>query len=807
MAVVERFHYIEYSDATKFIGDTTGRIELAGYPDELLLYSSFDSDVDATYAASDENAVTGDTVSIENFGVFGQHAWIKNTGYIRYNSNNFDTITPDGSIKFRVRTGFNNAGGYHEFVTTTNPSGDTIYGFQLTVDGTLWGDTDVTLSTGDTMVDISNAINAAISGSDASSAVQAAGNIRITADNNGDSVLISAPVSGNSLLTLLGGVGTAVIPNAPSQNVEIVSFYNGSGDTNRISIIHDTDSNILLRMYDDDGDTQVFQNFGVWSNLNTNWYAFELNWNESITQLFLNGVQMGVAATGFTRSTGTYLYLQSGDTNSYRFDELLVYNEYQHSGAYTVETADLSEYDDNDPYLDLHFGEGFSEGEVTDLNLTAHQDTAYVVKIGSTWYYYISGAWRISDGSYSQSVTPSIMETQFSDLTFIEEADLIVRAYFHSDGTELIWLDEVGIITETGSAETAIVTGTIDLSSTVDISSNYNLQITTDQGDTQVDLRVGVGDSTAVTLAELKAAINSGNVPGLASAGDDGTYLVLQTLTTGDSASITVTSGDTKDALSTVWGYIATDEGESAVGETVNYSELFRYIRSKLGEPLIPVELTDEQLEDCLEGAVYYYNRWRNFEEKILYTSLTGSAANGFDIPATVGGPENIIDIIMRPRYPYSWYVGRTDLVTNLYLQYLFQRYRTGFSDVISDYYITITAEEDINIVLGTQIKWEILNDKLWIWPEPDNMNIAIRYRGTMTAAEVVTNYRIKELALAEAKIVLGNIRSTFKSGIPGGAEMIQLNGEDLKQEGMAERERMVENLKKEAEPLFLDFF
>ena len=57
MSVVERFNYIEYSDATKFTGDTTGRIELAGYPDELVLYSSLDSDVDATYAASDVNAV------------------------------------------------------------------------------------------------------------------------------------------------------------------------------------------------------------------------------------------------------------------------------------------------------------------------------------------------------------------------------------------------------------------------------------------------------------------------------------------------------------------------------------------------------------------------------------------------------------------------------------------------------------------------------------------------------------------------------------------------------------------------------
>jgi hypothetical protein len=809
MTVTESFNYLDYSTDSSFWGDTTGRIELAGYPSNLVLATSFDSDVDGDYAISTVTAVTGDTESIENFGVFGQHVLISNGGYVRYDISNFESMTTEGSVKFRMRPNFNNDGGYQEFTATTSPSvGDTWYGFQLTVAGSLFGDTQVLLVTGDTMSDISDKINVAATGSDATATVTGSGNIRITCDTLGDSILIEEPTSGNSLITLLTSVGTAVIPNAPVTDAEILSFYNGVDDSNRISLIHDTSSHIILRMYDSAGDTQVNQDLGLWSNYYLNWYAFELDWNESLAQLFIDGTQFGVTSTGFSRGDSAYLFLQSNVGDTYRYDELLVYNEYQNNGAYTVETVAMQKYDDTDPYVDIHFGTGFVDGEVVDLNLYAHPDTHYTVKIGATWYYYLSGAWRVSDGTYSQTVTPGILETQFAGLAFNTDADLIIRAYFSSDGQELIWLDDISIVIETGAAETAIAVGTIDLTTAVNLSVNYNLVIATGDTSQTVNLKTGAGDTTAVTLAEIKTAIDGDSISGLAPAGDDGSgHLVLQSTATGTSAYIAVSSGATFDALGTVWGYAATDAGAEATGSTVDYSELFRYIRAKLGEPLIPAEITDEQLEDCLADAIYQYNRRKNFQENILYTNLTGTFQNGWDIPATVGGADNIIEIIMRPRFPFSYYAGRTDLITNLYVSYLFQRYKSGFSQMLTDYYVTITTEEDINVILGTQIKWEILNGKLWIWPEPDSMNIAIRYRGTLTAEEIVNDYWIRHLTLAEAKIVLGNIRSTFKSGIPGGAEMLQLNGEDLKQEGFAEREKILETMTKNQEPLFLEFF
>jgi len=806
----ERFNLINYSDSTKFEGDSTGRIQLKSYSSDLLLYADLDSSANASYAYGTSTAVTGDTIAIENFGVFGQYAWIKNAGYIKYNSDNFEGLTTEGSIAFRMRAGFNNDPGYHTFSATTDPTiaGDTDYTFRLYVEDDLFsgGDTSVSLEVGDSLLTIANKISVVIASSDASCAIDGDSKIRITADNDGDSIFISAPSSGNSLLTLLSGVDTPAMPNAPDTSTEFLKL-GGSGDSNKISLTHNTSSHLILNSFDADGDTIVYSDLGLWSNYYNEWYAFELNWNASILQLFIDGSMFSLKQFD-TREGGVPLTLASTSGNSYRFDEVIVRDEYQNTKTYTPGDTALSQYDDTDPYADIYFGDGFVEGEVVDLNLSCHASCSFCVKIGNTWYYYYSGAWRVSNATYSQSCTPGEMETQFADLAFNENAELIIRVFFHSDGATQVWIDDIDIVVETGAAETATITGSVALSSTVNLSSLYNVTITTDQGDTTVNLKSGAGDTTAVTLDEIKTAIDNANVPGLANAGDDGSYhLVLQTTTTGDAASIEIGSGATNDALALVWGYAATDEGAAAVGSVVDYSEMFRYVRAHLGEPLIPVELTDEQLEDCISDAVWHYNRWRNFEEELLYTRLTGNPINGYDIPAVVGGDENIIEIMLHPRFPFTYYAGKSDLMSNLYVQFLFQKYTTGFSQMLTDYFITISMEDDISMILGTQIKWEILNDKLFIIPEPDNMDIAIRYRGALTAAEVVTNQFIKRLTLAEAKIVLGNVRSTFKSGIPGGAEMLQLNGEDLKQEGLQEKEQIIQDMKLNTEPAIFTWF
>lgn len=815
MSISESFNYIEYSDQNKFTTTSNGKIQLKQYSDDIVFYVPFDVDLNAKYSAGVGTAVSSGTIAITNFGVFGQYAYFQTSGLVRYDTTNFDDTSSQGSLNFRLRAGFNNNPGYQDFFAITDPTvGDTNYHFNLFVNSTLiTGDSiHVKLNPGDTMNIIKNKIYTQINPFGATPTLLTTNNIRVSGNNNGDSILIMPPVNANSMITLLGGIGTSIIPNAPLTSSDILQFYNGTNNNNRIILSHLSTGKIKLRMYNSSAVLVVDSTFDIWSNHYYQWYDFELCWNTSIVQLFVDGTLFGVTTTGFTRTGGNYLYLQSNAIDFYRFDELIVYNVYKHSDAFTVSTSALSAYPTDNPYLDIHFGTGFKSTEVSDFNLICSPGCYFVVKIGNIWYYYVAGSWQVSNATFAQSSTPDIMQTKFTSLPFVETQEIITRVFFHSDGATNIWLSELEIVTVHSTATPAIITGYVDLSSTVDLSTYFNVFISTNLGNATVDISDGAGDSLYVTFAEIKNAIANASIAGLALPTDDSNgHLVLKSSTLGDSAFVAIAGASTNDALSIIFGAAATASGYTPSVDPIDYSELFRYVRAKLGEPTLPVELTDEQLMDCLSDATFHYNRWRNFKEQLIYTNLSGGPRDGYLIPPVVGGADNILEIIVQSKYPYSFYAGRSDdIIGNLYVQSIFHKWKSAgmLSDILSDYYMVISLTDDINIILGTQIKWEIANNRIFLFPTPPtSLQIGIRYRGALSPQEIISNWWVRRLVLAEAKIVLGNIRSTFKSGIPGGTEMIQLNGEDLKAEGEKEKTDMIEEMKKSAEPLEFTWF
>jgi hypothetical protein len=693
---------------------------------------------------------------------------------------------------------------------STTPSSNN-YKFKLYVDNVLFNgtDTSVSLVSSDTMTTIWGKLETAITGSGATSEMLSGGNIRVKSTTLGIPIRIEAPSSGDSLITLLGGVTVSQMRNGPVADVNIIDFYNESNNYNRITLTHTTTSHLFMKMYDSTGTLKVNQDMGLWNNFQNTWYAFEFNWNPTIGQFYIDGSLFNIFMTGFSRGGDTRLILKSGVTDFYRFDELIILDKFIHSSNYTVETSALQKYDSSKPYADVHFGTGFKEGEVKDLNLKCSVNCTFVIKLANTWYYYFSGAWRQSNGSYSQSILPSIIEGKFQELFFDENHELVIRCYFDSDGQTQVYLDEISIIVDTGSAAPATITGSVDLTTPVDLTTNYIVKITTNQGSAEVNVKSAAANPAAVTLDEIKQSIDDANVPGLAPAADDGNgHLVLMSSDTGSSAFISISAGTSNDALPIIWGFESTDTGEDASDSTYfDYTQITNWIRAKLGAPIVPVELTDEQIETCISNSIYWYNYYRNYKENIITTYLDGNPHDGWIVPTEVGDPDNIIEIIMKPLFPYTYYVGREDLMGNLYMQYFFHKYRSGYMDMLGDYYITVSTEKDISIVLGTYVKWEIVNQRLFIHPEPSvGLRIGIRFRSAISLEEINTNYFIKAYALAEAKEVLGTIRATFSGQIPGGAEMITLRATELIQEGKEEKDKLIDTMIKMSEPLGFTF-
>jgi hypothetical protein len=662
----------------------------------------------------------------------------------------------------------------------------------------------ITLDNSDTMNDIQNKLWNEINGNGATASLTSDNKIRVSSETNGEWLLIDEPNDGNSLISLLEGIGEQYLPNAPTEDVEIFEFYNETDNSNRMQFINSTDAHLYLKMWNGSGDLKVNHDLGIWNNEQYTWYAFEINWNKTISEVFLDGDLVDAFKTGFTRGNDTAFFISSGSSDYYGFDELIIYDQPQHSEDYTVEQYALTPYPADDPYIDIYFGSGYKENQVVDLNLNSAANVYFTVKIANTWYYYTTGAWRTGNGSFSQTVGPSTMETKFPELYFDEENEVVIRAYFHSDGQTLVWLDEISIITETEEAQPAIIVGTVDLSSPVDLSTDYNVVISTNKETKEVDLSSAATDTSAVTLDEIKTAIDNANIDGLAPASDDGNgHLVLVSSDTGKEAFVGISEGTTDNALDIVWGYEATDFGEQATGQFFDYSEIFRWIRGQLGAPTVPVELTDEQLQDCVSSAVYWYNYYRNAKERLIYVTLEGGPNEGWKIPDEVGGEDNIIDIIMKPRFPYTFFTGRDDFIGQAYMRWFFMQYRSGYRHFLGDYYITMSTEQDINNIMGTNVQWHFYNGRIFIHPEPpQNMIVGIRFRSAVSMNEINTNTHIRNFALGRAKTVLGNIRATFGSSVPGGNEMIQLRGEGLIQEGKEEMDKVLEQLRQLSEPL-----
>ena len=795
-------------------------------------------------------------------------------------------------------------------VPTSFIPSDSAYRFRLMLGNTLFtgGDISVSLTTSDTLINIFNKISTALNLADVSVLMTSENNIKIESNLNGVSVEILSPTTGRNLLNLLGGVSESILPNGPTVDTDIVEFYNGSDNNNRIIITHTTESKIRVRMYDKTGVLKVDKLTKIWSNKNTLWYAFEFNWDRTIAQILVNGKLFDIFSTDIDRSGGAGLFIRAGDSH-YRFDEFIIYDTFK--GNYDVPNAPLTPYATDNPFIDVYFGSGFKENEVVDLKINASTDCHFAVKLGHSWYYFFAGIWRESNGSFSQSSDKSLFEGNFSALFFQDNVELVIRVYFNSSGFNNVFIDEISIIKDVTEDSPAIIKGTINLCDYSDLSSDQHIVITTNKGQAEVDLttqvptlpaehigtadlmfgfdwattpetfsvdsdeitldqatttitevleliqpqlpsgieaftdgagRVGlrtinlgaaynfdltegtgglarlgmlegnyVGfdpDLTQVTFDQIKEAINAANVPGLGPAVDNGECnLVLVTTDRGSGAFISTSEGITSNALDLIWGDPSSDTGEEATSIFFDYTGIISWVRSNLGAPTVPVELTDEQIENAISSAVYWFNYYRSSKENLITVDLKGDSKIGFEIPDEVGGEDNIIEIILRPRFPFAFYTGSdvSSILGNLYLQWMFQKGRQGgMTDFLGDYYMTLSTEKDYNIILGTEIKWNFYNGRMFIHPEPAGLIAAIRFRSAISLEEVNTNELIRMFALARCKQVLGTIRSTFGGTIPGGTENITLRGESLIAEGKEEEQAVIATLRSMEEPLFL---
>jgi hypothetical protein len=121
-----------------------------------------------------------------------------------------------------------------------------------------------------------------------------------------------------------------------------------------------------------------------------------------------------------------------------------------------------------------------------------------------------------------------------------------------------------GISPGLSAAGSASITGTVDLSSPVDLSNDYNLKLDIDKTGTFVTVDVRGATPAATTLTEIKTAINAAGFGAVAT--DNGTNLIISSLTTGEDSYVNFLPPTSNDALNEILG----------LTESANYSFEFQ---------------------------------------------------------------------------------------------------------------------------------------------------------------------------------------------------------------------------------------
>jgi len=229
------------------------------------------------------------------------------------------------------------------------------------------------------------------------------------------------------------------------------------------------------------------------------------------------------------------------------------------------------------------------------------------------------------------------------------------------------------------------------------------------------------------------------------------------------------------------------------------------YVLARLGHPVVRVELTPFQVKTCIDEAIskleYHAPFWaRNF------ATLEASANVGLYIL-----PDHIAQNLSYVVYKKSLLATNfptESFESDAFISF-FAGYQHHFYSNMGEFYLMQQHLESMRKVLSNDGAWDVVNgNMLQLYPTPGtDQPVILEYRAldSNTLHPAYRNW-IQKYTLALGKVTLGEIRSKYKSlPSPGGGAI--LNGAEIKQEGLAERDKLEEQLKELEEPPVFSMF
>ena len=246
-----------------------------------------------------------------------------------------------------------------------------------------------------------------------------------------------------------GTIVVRLIPEysgSPAGNRFLFSINAGDGTLkNVIQVTHLTAGTLLLTIYDNNTASIINGTLAAWSPTADTTYEFALSWDLTIgsTKLFIDKVQQGATqtATGTRVSTNiSKLALGTGsagtESSDCVYEDVIVYSTVQDVSAVDMDSISATRYSIANPTIEyntttiMNFFSATNGYDITYTN--GANDTVQGVVIVNSVDKYFTTEWTTSDGTYSQSNSETVLNTNIGDLD-IDYAEVSFKWFLHSD--------------------------------------------------------------------------------------------------------------------------------------------------------------------------------------------------------------------------------------------------------------------------------------------------------------------------------------------------------------------------------------
>ena len=245
------------------------------------------------------------------------------------------------------------------------------------------------------------------------------------------------------------------------------------------------------------------------------------------------------------------------------------------------------------------------------------------------------------------------------------------------------------------------------------------------------------------------------------------------------------------------------------VTRLASVSDATNYARMMLGEPVVNVEMTDDQIKQCIFDAVQIFQRYNMgegvYEEAMVFTAKAGQRVypipdNVHEITRFFASYNGDVNQLFTAEHQILMETGILPSLTNQMAGQSTGMDLTGYD--IATKYLSL-YQHFFNKTYA--VDYHHLRRELVIDPTPTTDVVGILMVWKKEAiANCVDHPDVKKLIIAKCKQLWGSIRGKYSIQLPGGGT---IEGDALKSEGKEEEQACIERMDDESEGNALGFY